>query len=99
MPFPEPSIPAALTDAAATVELKVKLRSLVLSISTDSVCVGLRMMERMQQYQQHAHLWQGRPQVSLHTCYVVTWHASVAFSQLVCTCLIVTMFIMYQRQG
>ncbi len=65
LPFPpaQPAASAAPTDATATVELAVKLRSLVLSISTDSVCVALRMMERMQQYQQHAHLWQGRPQV------------------------------------
>ena len=69
LPSPPAQSPAssAPTDATATVELAVKLRSLVLSISTDSVCVALRMMERLQQYQQHAHLWQGRPQVSDHS--------------------------------
>lgn len=51
-------------DTATTVAFDVGLRSLVLSICTDSVCVGLRMMERFQQYQQHAHRWQGRPQAS-----------------------------------
>lgn len=67
LPFPEPPAAAKPTDATATIELAVKLRSLVLSISTDSVCVGIRMMERFQQYAQHAHLWQGRPQVSMCT--------------------------------
>ena len=66
LPFPEPQFAAKPTDATATVELNVKLRSLVLSLCTDSVCVGIRMMERLQQYQQHAHLWQGRPQVHEH---------------------------------
>lgn len=64
IPFPQPPPPCPPDNATATVELDVKLRSLVLSICTDSVCVGIRMMERFQQYQQHAHLWQGRPQVS-----------------------------------
>ena len=62
-PFPESPPPCHPTHTTATVELDVKLRSLVLNLSTDSVCVGIRMMERFQQYQQHAHLWQGRPQV------------------------------------
>lgn len=61
--FPQSQRPCQPIDTTATVELDVKLRSLVLNMSTDSVCVGIRMMERFQQYQQHAHLWQGRPQV------------------------------------
>ena len=54
-------------NATTTVAFDVGLRSFVLSICTDSVCVGLRMMERFQQYQQHAHLWQGRPQASAYS--------------------------------
>ena len=73
-PFPDPQIAAAKPlDATATVELNVKLRSLVLSLCTDSVCVGIRMMERLQQYQQHAQLWQGRPQVNVHVAHEAYW--------------------------
>lgn len=72
-PFRESNPPCQPTKTTATVELDVKLRSLVLNLSTDSVCVGIRMMERFQQYQQHAHLWQGRPQVhSLLRATIVT---------------------------
>lgn len=67
-PFRESPPPCQPTNTTATVELDVKLRSLVLNLSTDSVCVGIRMMERFQQYQQHAHLWQGRPQVQSLLC-------------------------------
>ena len=92
-PFPDSPPPCQPTNTTATVELDVKLRSLVLNLSTDSVCVGIRMMERFQQYQQHAHLWQGRPQVHLRSCPMMSVHNCVAayrqllFSQqLACSC-------------
>ena len=50
-------------DASCTVEVDVLLRAFVPVLSAQSAAVAIRMLERLQQFEQYERFWRVRPQV------------------------------------